>query len=238
MLQSYQKENIIFLDIETVPQCEGFQKLDPRMQDLWAKKTRFQRRDDESPEDFYDRAGIYAEFGKIVCISMGFFVGEGPLRKFRLKSLFGEDERQVLIEFIALLNTHFHGKEQTLCGHNGKEFDFPYIARRILIQGLKLPEILNISGKKPWETRLLDTLELWKFGDYKNYVSLDLLAAIFGIPTPKDDIDGSQVRQVYYEDKDLSRIVSYCLKDVITLASVFLRFRGEQALEDSEIVYI
>lgn len=238
MLHSVKKENILFLDIETVPQFPSFEGLDLRMQDLWAKKTRFQRKEDEGPDSFYDRAGIYAEFGKIICISVGFFVNDGNNRSFRMKSFFGDEEKLILEEFISLINNHFSGKEQTLCGHNGKEFDFPYIARRILINGLKIPSILDVSGKKPWETPFLDTLELWKFGDYKNYVSLDLLAAIFGIKTPKDEMDGSDVHRVYWQEKGLDRIVRYCLKDVITLASVFLRFRGEAALEDEEVLYL
>jgi DNA polymerase elongation subunit (family B) len=237
MFQSVKKENILFLDIETVPQSPSFELLSPRMQDLWAKKTRFQRKEEDTPASFYERAGIYAEFGKIVCISVGFFT-HSEERKFRLKSFSGEDESLLLSDFVSLLNAHFSSKEQTLCGHNGKEFDFPYIARRILINGLKLPVMLDISGKKPWETQFLDTLELWKFGDFKNYVSLDLHAAIFDIKTPKDDIDGSEVGRVYWVEKDLKRIATYCLKDVITLASVFLRFRGEAALEENEVVYL
>lgn len=157
-------------------------------------------------------------------------------KSFRLKSFYGNDEKNLLVEFSSLLNKHYNKKESLLCAHNGKEFDYPFIARRILINGLKIPALLNIAGKKPWEVNLLDTMELWKFGDYKNFTSLNLLAAIFNIPTPKDDIDGSDVSRVYYEENNLDRIASYCQKDVLTVAQVFLKFKGEQLIEESQVV--
>lgn len=230
MLDQIKIEDILFLDIETVPVTYKYDDLNDSTRKLWDTKFRFQTSD--TPENLYKKAGIYAEFAKIVCISVGFMSG----KSFRLKSFYGNDEKNLLVEFSSLLNKHYNKKESLLCAHNGKEFDYPFIARRILINGLKIPALLNIAGKKPWEVNLLDTMELWKFGDYKNFTSLNLLAAIFNIPTPKDDIDGSDVSRVYYEENNLDRIASYCQKDVLTVAQVFLKFKGEQLIEESQVV--
>lgn len=220
-MESLQK--ILFLDIETVSQQPEYEELEEPWQQLWEEKTRYQR-GEESPGEFYPRrAAILAEFGKVVCISCGFFTndpGDDTL-EFRLKSFAHHDEEKLLRDFAALLESncaHF-----ALCAHNGKEFDFPYLSRRMLVQGIKLPPPLDNSGKKPWEIPHLDTLEMWKFGDRKNFTSLKLLAAIFDIPTPKDDIDGSMVGSVYWEEDDLERIRDYCEKDTATLARVYLR---------------
>jgi len=235
MLDTINPENILFLDIETVPEYPGFNKTPERIRKLWEKKAeRLRKTDDETAESLYERAGIYAEFGKIVCISAG-FLKKGELR---IKSYSGHDEKEVLSGFAALLNTHYSHPDHNLCAHNGREFDFPYIARRMLINRIQLPHILDISGRKPWEVSFLDTMELWKFGDFKNYTSLDLLAAVFGIPTPKDDIDGSEVRNVYWIDDDLPRIVKYCQKDVLTIVQLFRCYRGEALLADRNISYI
>ena len=235
MLHKIHLENILFLDIETVPEVEKYEQLSPKKQELFAHKRAYQReKDDTPPEEFYVRAGIWAEFGKIVCISVGFFNPNASERNFRLKSFYGE-EKQILIEFKHLLEGYFYKPQHLLCAHNGKEFDFPYIARRMLIHGIALPEKLNLFGKKPWEVPHLDTLELWKFGDYKHYTSLKLLTEVLQIPSPKDDIDGSQVAAVYYEEKDIDRIIIYCEKDVIAIAQVFLRLRQEELLEEHEI---
>ncbi len=237
MLEQLNLSNVLFLDIETVPQTYQFNKLDDAEQKLWEKKQRFLINENQTAEDLYSKAGIYAEFGKIICISVGFTIASGEKRQLRIKSFYGDDEKKLLQEFIGLLNSHFNGQQHLLCAHNGKEFDFPFIARRILINGLKLPKLLDIAGKKPWEINHLDTMELWKFGDYKNFTSLELLAYIFNIPTPKDDIDGSQVAKVYYEDKDLPRIVEYCQKDVITIVQLLLRYKGEALIEESNMLY-
>ena len=213
---------ILFLDIETVPQEQEWQNVSLEMQELFAKKTAYQRKDEISPEEFYERAGIWAEFGKIVCISVGYFKTTGDNRSFRTTSFYG-DERTLLIEFKNLLETHFNRSHHILCAHNGKEFDFPYIARRMIILGVELPYKLNLFGKKPWEVPHLDTLDLWKFGDYKNYTSLKLLTNVLGIPSPKEDIDGSQVYKVFYQDKDIDRIIQYCEKDTIAVAQILLK---------------
>ena len=232
MLESIKISNVLFLDIETVPLVYKYSDLEDYFRKLWDTIFRFQQT--ENPETLYKKAGIYAEFAKIVCISVGFFND----KTFRVKSFYGEDEKQLLNNFSSLLNEHFNRKEHLLCAHNGKEFDFPFLCRRMLINGLPLPKTLNISGKKPWEINHLDTMELWKFGDYKNYTSLNLLATVFNIPTPKDDIDGSDVARVYWENKDLERIATYCQKDVITVAQLLLRYRGENLIEKTDIVYI
>ena len=229
---------ILFLDIETVPQVSDFSKLDDTKKHLWEKKAKTLVSSDVEPADVYSRAGIYAEFGKIVCISIGFITIENDVRKLRLKSFFDDDEEKLLEEFNQLLNSHFNSDEYYLCGHNGKEFDYPYIARRMLVNGIRLPRLLNIAGKKPWEVKHLDTLELWKFGDYKHYTSLELLTNIFNIPTPKDDIDGSQVGDVYYKDNDLKRIAIYCEKDVLATTSLFLRYRNDDLISDENVISV
>lgn len=234
MLNRVQLEHILFLDIETVPEQQSFDQLDSAKKELWEQKSKYQRKDEFTPEAFYERAGIWAEFGKIVCISVGYFHFRSDIRTFRTTSFHG-DEILLLKEFKNLLDSHFNSSKNLLCGHNAKEFDFPYIARRMIIHGIALPNKLNLFGKKPWEIPHLDTMELWKFGDYKHYTSLKLLANILGITSPKQDIEGSMVGKVYYEDTDIDRIVTYCELDVVTTAQVFLRMRGEELLVDDEI---
>lgn len=234
MLYKLNLEHILFLDIETVPQQQHFTDLDETSQLLWEQKTQYQRKDEFTAEEFYDRAGIWAEFGKIVCISVGHFTFKGENRNFRVTSFYGE-EIKILKDFKQLLKEHFSLAKHLLCAHNGKEFDFPYIARRMVINGINLPYKLDLFGKKPWEIPHLDTMELWKFGDYKHYTSLKLLAHILGIPSPKDDMDGSMVKDVFYKENDIDRIVTYCELDVVTTAQVFLRLRNEDLLTDEEI---
>ena len=228
MLQNINYSKILFFDIETVPLEYDFKNLDERGQDLWSKKTRFiQERESLSAEAVYDRAGIYAEFGKVVCISMGVVLQKEGETQIRLKSIANEDESTLLNEFIDLLNSYYNTPDFMFCAHNGKEFDIPFLCRRILIHGKKMPNMLNVSGKKPWEIKHLDTMELWKFGDFKNYTSLDLLTYAFKIPTPKDDMDGSQVAKVFYEDKNLDRIIHYCEKDVVATIQLFRKYQSE-----------
>ncbi|MFS4455208.1 3'-5' exonuclease [Maribacter sp. 2304DJ31-5] len=234
MLYKINLEHILFLDIETVPETEKFQELDDAKQDLWEQKSRYQRKDEFSAEEFYDRAGIWAEFGKVICISVGYFKLNGDSKIFRVTSFHGE-ETKLLQEFKNLLNSHFNQPKNLLCAHNGKEFDFPYIARRMIIHGISLPYKLDLFGKKPWEVPHLDTMDLWKFGDYKHYTSLKLMSHILGIPSPKEDIDGSMVRDVFYKEKNLDRIITYCELDVVTTAQVFLRLRNETLLEQDDI---
>ncbi len=237
MIEKIKLDHILFIDIETVPEQENFGDLDLEMQQLFDHKTQYQRKEDFSVEEYYDRAGIWAEFGKIICISAGYFVIKGDVRNFRVTSFFG-DERKILTDFSNLLNNHFNMPQHLLCGHNSKEFDIPYIARRMIINQVEIPLKLKLFGKKPWEIPHLDTLELWKFGDYKHYTSLKLLSKILAIPSSKDDIDGSQVAHVFYVENDIDRIVTYCEKDVIAVAQLFLRFRREDLLIDDEIIHV
>jgi len=230
--------NILFLDIETVPEQTTFDELNTVKQELFAKKTQYQRKEEFSPEEFYERAGIWAEFGKIICISVGFFDDHSSDLTFRLKSFYGNDESKILIDFKSLLEKYYSQKQHVLCGHNGKEFDFPYIARRMIINKIELPEKLNLFGKKPWEVAHLDTLEMWKFGDFKHYTSLNLLTNILGIASPKEDIDGSQVAQVYYEDNDLDRIAKYCENDTLAVAQVYLRLMHLEILKEKQVVNV
>lgn len=230
--------DILFIDIETVSQSETYEHLDPEWKDLWDLKAKFINKNspEETSDSAYHRAGIYAEFGKIICISCGYIYGTGEDKKLLLKSFCGEDERQLLIDFKSMLEKSWsRNAEKYLCAHNGKEFDYPYICRRMIANGIKIPEILQISGKKPWDVRHLDTLELWKFGDFKSYTSLRLLAKVMGIPSPKDDMDGSMVNSVYWVEKDLPRIVHYCEKDVITLAQVLLRMHCESLVKPEHV---
>ena len=237
MLNRINLENILFLVIETVPQHPNFDALDDNTKLLWGQKSQYQRKEDFTPAEFYDRAGIWAEFGRIICISVGYFKINGDKRNFRVTSFHG-DEIKILKEFKSVLETHFNKPQHLLCAHNGKEFDFPYIARRMIINSIELPFKLNLFGKKPWEIPHLDTMELWKFGDYKTFTSLKLMAHVLGIPSPKDDIDGSQVRDVFYEENDLDRIITYCEKDTITVAQILLRLRNEAILTEDEILSV
>lgn len=226
-------ENILFLDIETVPQQAEFEQLSTRIQTLWEKKSK-QWRKDMPAEEAYEKAGIYAEFGKIICISAGSFVA-GTLH---IKSFYGDDEKSILLQFQESLAKFGKKRNARLCAHNGKEFDFPYLCRRMLIHGIGLPKLLQIQGKKPWEVPFLDTLELWRFGDYKNYTSLDLLCEVFDIPTSKKDIDGSQVANVYWESKERERIVKYCEADVVALAQLYLKMQGLPSFSEQAVHFV
>jgi len=235
---SVKLNDVLFLDIATVPQEENWNQLSKETQELYDKKTKYQRKDEFTVEEFYERAGIWAEFGKIICISVGYFVDVEKSKQLRLTSFFGDDEHKLLTEFKDLLDKHFVKESKVLCAHNGKEFDFPFIARRMIVHQIELPKKLNLFGKKPWEVPHLDTLELWKFGDYKHYTSLKLLTSILGIPSPKDDIDGSEVASVYYKEKNIQRVVSYCEKDTIAVAQILLRFNNQELLKPEDIVSV
>ncbi len=238
MIKTIPIEKVLFLDIETAPQTYQFKDLDETTLNLFDAKTSFLQKDGKSIEDIYkERASIYAEFGRIVCISVGFTTNTSTGRQIRLKSFYHEDEETLLRQFSQLLSNTL-SSHPILCGHNAKEFDFPYICRRMLINGLELPAALDIAGKKPWEINHLDTMELWKFGDFKAYTSLALLCHIFKIPTPKDDISGADVARVFYEeDNGLDRIKVYCEKDVVALIQLLLKMRGEDLVEKSEIKF-
>jgi len=238
MLEQYNPEKILFLDIETVPRYSSFSELPEKEEEFWDKKSSRFREEDETAADVYSRAGIYAEFGKVICISVTLIVNRSGTYGLRVKSFYGDDEQALLKDFTGMLNKFSEKSDVYLCAHNGKEFDFPYIIRRLLINGLTVPEILNVPGKKPWEVPFLDTMELWKFGDYKNYTSLDLLTYKFDIPTPKDDIDGSMVGRIYWEEQDLDRIVRYCEKDAIAVAQLFLRYKGIRLVDQDLIEYV
>jgi hypothetical protein len=200
----------------------------------WEKKSKQFRNEGQTAEDVYERAGIYAEFGKIICISVGLIKEKEPF-SFRLKSFFGDDEKELLSEFSSMLNKFSKNREALICAHNGKEFDYPYLARRMIINRLIIPEILDNAGRKPWEVKLLDTLDLWKFGDYKSYTSLDLLTTTLNIPSPKDDIDGSMVAGIYYNEHDIRRIAKYCEKDVLAVARVLFRFMNLPEIKEDKI---
>lgn len=231
-----QTDHIMFLDVETVPNTAQYSELSPEARQLWSDKSRqFRQNESDNPETLYERAGIYAEFGKIICISVGYLQDLNGERRFYLRSYAGDDEKLVLQEFVTML-TNWDKAGRYLCGHNIREFDVPYLCRRLLIHGIMLPPMLDIGGLKPWEVRHLDTLQLWKFGDYKHYTSLKLLAWCFGIPSPKNDIDGSEVARVYYEEHDLARIVAYCERDVVTVARLYLKLVQGGEIEEQALV--
>jgi uncharacterized protein YprB with RNaseH-like and TPR domain len=230
--------NIMFLDIETVSQYQSYDELPEGWKELWTKKAEGLLRNNKEEytiETIYDRAAFFAEFGKIICISCGIMKGSGENKSMLIKSFYGDDEKKLLGVFCDMLGKWSPGSQKWLCAHNGKEFDFPYLCRRMIINDECVPALLSISGKKPWEVNLLDTLELWKFGEYKNFTSLNLLAHVLGIPTSKDDIDGSMVGSVYWNEKNINRIVHYCQKDVITMAQVYLRLNREPMVSADNI---
>ena len=224
-------EHILFIDLETAPIQYRYNELSQTTKELWDKKILYVK--DTTPEQHYAKAGIFAEFAKVVCIGLG-FMSNG---KFRTKAIAGENEKEILMEFSSLMKSHFYKEEHFLCAHNGKEFDYPFLCRRLLVNQLPLPKLLQIQGFKPWNVKHLDTMEMWRFGDIKNFTSLNLLAHIFNIPSPKDDIDGSQIAQVFYEEKNIDRIKTYCIKDVVTLIRIYQCLKGLEPIQDSEIIY-
>ncbi len=237
MLTNIRPNNVLFLDIETVPVSPNYESLSDSWKALWDKKAIRIGEEKESPSDCYNRAGIYAEFGKVVCISIGIYRDFGTSRIFKLKSFACDDEAVLLKDFCLLLESHFNQDHHLLCAHNGREFDFPYLARRILVNKLSLPSLLDIAGRKPWEIQHLDTLQLWKFGDYKHYTSLDLLSQLFEIKSPKGDLDGSKIYKAYWEEKSLSKIQAYCEQDVTAVCQLFLAYKGIPLLNPSEIKF-
>lgn len=230
--------DIVFLDIETVCCTDDFNSLDERLKSQWARKASFLKREENATDEemFHLRAGIYAEFGKVICVSVGMLYDtESGELGLKTKSYCGHDEKTVLLELKGMLEK-IDSPSVRLCAHNGKEFDFPYLSRRMLVQNIPLPVALNLSGRKPWETPHLDTMEMWKFGDYKHFTSLDLLAAIFNIPSSKSDMDGSQVNHVYYKDNNLEKIKNYCVSDVVVLTQLYLKLKGMPLLDAKNII--
>ena len=232
--------DILVLDIETVSEYPDYQSMPERLKPLWDKKAHFLRKDEEISNEgiYFDKAGIYAEFGRVICIAVGYFVrSEGNEIQLRVKSIQNDDERIVLDEFKSLLSK-FDQKKIQFVAHNGKEFDFPYICRRMLVKGIEIPESLNISGKKPWEIRHIDTMDLWKFGDRKNFSSLELLASLFDIDSSKSDIDGSMVNTYYYKKNKLDVIAEYCKADVVVTSQLFLKLNFLPLIEKENIIIL
>lgn len=247
MLDHIYLRRVLFLDIETVPEQPNLSDLEPEMQALWQYKTgRFQKPEDEPQDYYFQKAGVYAEFGKIICISVGFFAKtknnnqeEPPQETFRIKTFYGDDEKQVLNDFLALLNAHFNNPYRFyLCGHNIREFDIPFICRRALIHGLSLPRMLDVPSLKPWEIPYIDTMKIWKFGDYKNFTSLHLLTKLLQIPSPKGDLEGKDVGRVYWREKDLERIVKYCQQDVLAVARLVQKFKGFSPMTTEQVIFV
>lgn len=234
-------KNILIIDIETASIHEEFGSLSERMQKQWERKAQFIRNEDELNTDelFFERAAIYAEFGKIITIAAGIFhKDESGDVHLRVKSFKNDNEEELLKEFKQLLETGFDSDRLRLCAHNGKEFDYPYICRRMLVNGIKIPTVLDIRNRKPWEILHLDTMEMWKFGDRKSFTSLELLTALFDIKSSKEDIDGSQVNEVYYKESGLDRISKYCQNDVVATAQLFLRLNEMPLVAEENITIL
>ncbi len=232
-------KNILFIDIETVSQFESYNEMNDRLKKAWIHKVSLMNPEKSLSDTYFSRAGIYAEFGKVIAIGVGFFfVDEKKAVKFKVKCFHGNNEKKVLEEFKHLIETKYKNRKLIFCAHNGKEFDYPYLCRRMLINALDIPKPLNLSGKKSWEVEHLDTLDMWKFGDRKNYTSLDLLTALFDIPGSKSDMDGSQVNEVYYFQKGIERIANYCTEDVIATAQLYLKLHNKPLIERGNIVKI
>ncbi len=230
-------QNILFLDIETVGITYNYDELSERLKTQWARKAAFIKRDNDMTDEelFVQRAGIYAEFGKIVTLGLGYFTTEDNTLTFRTKALYYDNEKELLVRFSELLEK-INKDDLVLCAHNGREFDFPYLSRRMLVNGIPLPPALDLAGKKPWEVNHLDTMDLWKFGDYKHYTSLELLATIFDIDSSKTGMDGSMVNTAYYEKNQLKEIADYCVEDVIVTAQVYLKLKSI-SYKELKIVY-
>jgi len=239
-MQNIILENLLLIDIETVPQHPSFDLLSDEWKQLWEEKTVRSLPDFTSAAEFYpQRAGVMAEFAKIVCISIGYFTKQGNALQLRLKSFFGDDEKKLLQDFITTVNQmETKNNKWSFAGHNIKEFDIPFICRRLLINSLRIPAYLDFQNMKPWDTNTVDTFQFWRFGDYKNYTSLKLLAAAMGVPSPKDDIDGSMVADVYWNEKNLQRIATYCQKDVVTTGNIILRFKNMELLKEEQVVVV
>ncbi len=239
-MQHILTENLLFIDIETVSEKATYQNLTENWQELWTEKTQRILPSENTVAEFYEqRAGVMAEFAKVICISIGYFKYEGEVMQLRIKSFYADEEKKVLQDFIATLNQmEIQNNKWCFAGHNIKEFDIPFLCRRLLINGMPIPEYIDFQNMKPWETNSIDTFQYWRFGDYKNYTSLKLLAAALGIASPKDDIDGSQVGEVYWKENDLQRIVTYCQKDIITTANILLRFKNMPLIENNNVVFV
>ncbi len=232
-------ENFLVIDMETVTVSKDFDALEQSWQHLWREKaTRSLPQHTTLAEHYLQRAGVMAEFAKIVCISIGYFKNEGGSTQFRIKSFFDVQERDLLQHFVAVV-TQFRAVSNhwVFTGHNIKEFDIPFLCRRLIVNGLGIPSFLDFQNRKPWQTNLVDTFQYWRFGDYKHFTSLQLLAAALNIPSPKDDMEGSQVGHVYWVEKDLQRIVTYCQRDVLTVANVLLRFKNQPLLTGEQVVF-
>lgn len=231
-------KNILFIDIETASGVNTYTTLTENMQKLWLRKARSLMNPLQKPlEDLYfERAALFPEFGRIISIGMGFlFYNKNKELSLKVKTISNKNEKDLLLEFNQFIESTYPSKELSLVAHNGKEFDFPYLCKRMLVHQLVIPKALQLQGKKPWEVVHQDTIEWWRFGDKKGYVSLELLAEIMGIGNVKTDLSGDKVNYTFYIEKDLEKIKKYCAEDVITLAQLFLRFNFIDYIQEKNI---
>lgn len=241
-MQNIKTEDLIVIDIETASLSASFNLMEGKWQELWEEKTIRILPEGLTAGEFYpQRAGVMAEFSKIVCISIGYFIREQHL-KIRVKSFYGDDEKKILADFLQTISKiESFNNNWCFAGHNIKEFDIPFICRRLLVNNMRIPPYLDFQNMKPWETNIVDTFQYWRFGDYKNFTSLKLLAAAMGVPSSKDDIDGSMVGELYHsgnaEEKEINmkRIAVYCQKDVVTTANIILRFKNAPIIHEDDV---
>lgn len=246
IMQTLALNQLLIIDIETVSQYPGFECMDDSWKQLWQEKVMKILPAGVSAAEFYlQRAGVMAEFAKIICISVGWLKQDESGVDMFLRSFFGNDEHELLSKFIVAMNERNEGlNDWCFVGHNIKEFDIPFICRRLLVHGLPIPNYLDFQNKKPWETNLIDTFQYWRFGDYKNYTSLKLLSAVLQVPSSKEDIDGSMVGALYWasdpveQQNNVHRIVAYCQQDVVATGNILLRFKGMSLLNQQQIFNI
>jgi predicted PolB exonuclease-like 3'-5' exonuclease len=244
-MQPVRPENLIIIDIETAAESASYSDMPAEWQELWEEKTGRSLPEGINAAEFYPmRAGVMAEFAKIICISIGYFNKETTLH-LRIKSFYGHDEKKLLQDFLATIQKiESINNKWCFAGHNIREFDIPFICRRLLINHINIPAYLDFQNMKPWETNIVDTFQYWRFGDYKNYTSLKLLAAAMQVPSSKDDIDGSMVGELYWSGDEpqreinLKRIVNYCQKDVITTGNIILRFKNIPLIHPDDITIV
>lgn len=232
-LKQFDPENMLFIDIETANLVKELEKGTP-LYDSWAYKVRYgswtgekYSTDEVTPEELYKtKASLFAEFSRVACISIG-MIKDG---KIKIRSYKDKDEQKLLYDFANATNAlQAKYPKLVLAGHAITTFDNPFLMRRMLINGIELPAPFDIAHLKPWETQVIDTLTLWKGQSYYS-ASLINITTAFGLPSPKDEMDGSEVNEAFHSGK-LDEIATYCEKDVFALANVVLKMRGDKPVE-------
>lgn len=225
MIKKEDLNNLLYFDVETAGKYESYEDLalqNPRLAKLWEKRAKYFRANTLGMEEMGDseiysqKSGLEPEFGRVVCVSFGVWDGENH----RLTSFYGDNEQEIL-EKTAKIFSNAVSKGMKICGHNIKMFDVPFLGKKMIFSGIDVPQNLLLWDKKPWEVPILDTAEFFSFGSWSHkFLGLDLLACSLGIESPKEDIDGSQVHNTFWGEKNYERIMEYCEKDVLTVMDV------------------